>query len=417
RIIGSGLLPFFEISLCPPELKSGDTTLTHYKANTSVPYSFERWVLLIKEIICHCLDRYGMDCVKNWFFEVWNEPDLEFLHGDILDYFTIYDHTVLAIKSVCKELRVGGPATSKCEWIDAFITHIEKGSSLSMYQPLPCDFISTHAYPSDIDFINSDSGDVELRHSSIMLSLFTNVKQKMRASSLKNLPLIMGEWNSSAGPLSFNHDERNNAAFIVKIINELKDVIDGSLYWNLSDIYEECGFHFTPFHGGYGLFNVNSIPKSSFNAFLLLNELNGYELVVEKEYYSPERGILTTYDDASGVICILLYNYTEPGSDNPTSWDLKLVLNGVTAPCIPYQSTEINEDYGSAFEWWKSVGSPEYLTTEAHTLLVDKAKMETQIKILQRNRNPFIQWHETIHPGNVKLIKLLNIYDYKTLTN
>jgi len=417
RIIGAGLLPFFEIGFCPPELKSANTTLTYYEANTSIPCSFEQWTMLIKEIIRHCLNRYGLDCVQNWFFEVWNEPDLEFLHGDIHDYFTVYDHTVLAIKSVCYELKVGGPATSKCKWIDEFITHIEKGSLLNNYQPLPCDFISTHAYPSDIDFLDSDSGDVKLQHSDIMLSLFRDVKQKMCASSLRSLPLIMGEWNSSAGPLSFNHDERNNAAFIIKIMNELKDIIDGSLYWNLSDIYEECGFHYSPFHGGYGLINVNAIPKSSFNAFLLLNELAGYEVVVEKECNSPARGILSTYDDESGVISILLYNYTEPGSDKPMDWDVRIVLNGVTVPCTPYQSMEINETHGSAFEWWKSAGSPEHLTMESHALLLEKSKMEMQTETLHRNQYPFIEWNETIKPGNVKLIKLLDLHSFRNIIN
>ena len=252
-IIQSGMLPFMEISFCPEALKSSEKVINHYKGCTSKPASYEKWTQIIKNVVINAIGRYGIECVKKWYFEVWNEPDLVFFDGSMEDYFELYDHTVLAVKSVNKELRVGGPATSKCKWIDEFINHIEAGSETSGFKPIPCDFISTHAYPSDLPFLNSAHGDVKLQKSNVLIELYRGVRERIDKSSLKGIPLIMGEWNSSAGPFAFNHDEKNNGAFAVKTMNELKDIIDGSLYWNLSDIYEEFGFNYIPFHGGYGL--------------------------------------------------------------------------------------------------------------------------------------------------------------------
>jgi xylan 1,4-beta-xylosidase len=409
RIIAAGLLPFFEISFCPEPMKKTEALICFYKANTSIPKSYELWNGLIKEVIQHLIWRYGINCVKQWYFEVWNEPDLIFFDGEMEDYFELYDNTVLSIKEVCSELRVGGPATSKCAWIDEFIRHVEEGSELTDYKRVPCDFISTHAYPSDIAFVDSAAGEVELQESTLLLKLFKAVKDKIDKSSLKGTPLIMGEWNSSAGPLAFNHDEKNNGAFIVKTMDSLRNIIDGSLYWNLSDIYEECNFHYTPFHGGYGILNVNSIPKSSYNAFRLLNELNGDELEYELENNKDNCGIIATYCRDKGKIYILLYNYTEPGDDNPQAGKYNIVLKGISNSRISYKSWGINDNSGSPYEWWKAIGAPEFLNFEQMNYLITKSKMEEKQMLLSRDNNSEnFMFSEDILPGDVTLIQISN---------
>ena len=66
----------------------------------------------------HVVERYGIEEVRQWYFEVWNEPNLNFgqkagfFEGTRSDYFQLYKASVEAIKSVDSQLRVGGPATS-----------------------------------------------------------------------------------------------------------------------------------------------------------------------------------------------------------------------------------------------------------------------------------------------------------------
>lgn len=409
KIIGSGLLPFFEISFCPELLKKTDSDICFYKACTSIPKSYEKWDALIKALIIHVIERYGLNCVKNWYFEVWNEPDLIFFDGEIDDYFELYDHTVAAIKGVKEELHVGGPATSKCEWISEFIKHIEEGSKITNFERVPCDFISTHAYPSDLPFLNNANGSVKLQNSSVLNELYKSVRNKMNNSSLRLLPLIMGEWNSSAGPYAYNHDEKNNAAFIVKTMLELKDTIDGSLFWNLTDIYEECGFHYTPFHGGYGIMNVNSIPKSSYNAFKLLNEMNGreLELVVSNSELPQGCGILATYDNSKEQVNILIYNYIEPDSIDFKPWTLKLEVKSIHKESIAYKSQAINDNSGSPYEWWRAIGSPDYLTVDTIQLLSKKSDMEIVEKVIfmEKDRKVY-SLEELLMPGDIKLIQV-----------
>jgi xylan 1,4-beta-xylosidase len=68
---------------------------------------------LIETFIRHEIERFGIDEVRQWFFEVWNEPNLDyFWRGTQDQYFEMYKTTPLTLKKIDKRLRVGGPATA-----------------------------------------------------------------------------------------------------------------------------------------------------------------------------------------------------------------------------------------------------------------------------------------------------------------
>ena len=96
-----------------------------YKPNVSPPKDWSTWDDLITAFAKHLVDRYGIDEVAQWYFEVWNEPNLDFWAGDPKQatYWELYDHAARAIKGVNPRLRVGGPATAQAAWVDAFIKH------------------------------------------------------------------------------------------------------------------------------------------------------------------------------------------------------------------------------------------------------------------------------------------------------
>ena len=149
-LLSIDMKPFVELSFMPTPFASGDQTCFYYKGNVTMPKSFELWDGLIVELLKHLESRYRMEELEKWFFEVWNEPDLDFFFaGDQEDYFLLYEHTARAVKSVGANLRTGGPATANNEWIPDFVNYCEKNS-------VPLDFISTHHYPSDDPNWNAD---------------------------------------------------------------------------------------------------------------------------------------------------------------------------------------------------------------------------------------------------------------------
>ena len=111
-LLSIGMRPFVELSFMPGMLASTGQTIFRYRANVSPPKDFGQWAALIAKLVAHWVDRYGADEVRKWFFEVWNEPNLDaFGSGKQDGYFRLYAITARAIKSVDPRLKVGGPPT------------------------------------------------------------------------------------------------------------------------------------------------------------------------------------------------------------------------------------------------------------------------------------------------------------------
>jgi len=144
-LLENGIRPFVEISFMPRKLAARqDIHPFWYKQNVSPPKDYAKWDDLIRNFARHLVDRYGTAEVSQWYFEVWNEPNIDFWTGNPKQqtYFEFYDHTARALKSVSLQLRVGGPATAAADWVDAFLKHVEAAD-------VPIDFVSSHGYADD----------------------------------------------------------------------------------------------------------------------------------------------------------------------------------------------------------------------------------------------------------------------------
>ncbi len=112
-LLANGVRPFVEISFMPRKLAFNPDALHPfwYKQNVSPPKSMDRWDDLIRHFAQHLVDRYGVDEVSRWYFEVWNEPNIDFWNGipRQQSYFDLYAHTARDLKSV---------EPGNCAWAD-----------------------------------------------------------------------------------------------------------------------------------------------------------------------------------------------------------------------------------------------------------------------------------------------------------
>ncbi len=100
-LLSIGMKPFIELSFMPEGLASGHKTVFHYRGNVTPPTNYKDWDHFIRKLIDHWAKRYGSKEVREWYFEVWNEPNLKaFWTGTKKDYFQLYEHTAAAIKNV-----------------------------------------------------------------------------------------------------------------------------------------------------------------------------------------------------------------------------------------------------------------------------------------------------------------------------
>jgi len=294
-----GMKPFVELGFMPSALASGSKTLFWWRGNVTPPKDYDKWADLIRNLVLHFTERYGADEIKTWYFEVWNEPNLDgFWAGTQDEYFKLYTYTVKAIKSVNSSYRVGGPATAGAAWVPEMIDFCSKNS-------LPLDFISTHSYGVKQGYLDEfgNSGTILSKDNMSVSGDILNSRREIEASSMPGLELHYTEWSASYTPADPIHDSYHEAAYILEKIKQVGDAANSMSYWVFTDIFEEAGPRFTPFHGGFGLINYQSINKPAFYAFSFMNKLG------EKELANADSTSWACRDSKGGVQ-VLFWDFT-----------------------------------------------------------------------------------------------------------
>jgi xylan 1,4-beta-xylosidase len=341
-----GMKPFVEFSFMPTTLSSGGDTVFHYRGNVTPPRDYTAWEELIRKIVQHWVNRYGVENVREWFFEIWNEPNLsDFWKGSQSDYFLLYQHSAKAIKSVDQKLKVGGPATADNEWIADFSNFCTKNS-------VPFDFISTHQYPTDSFGKPGDDTLTQLADSTPSVLRTEVIKTKQQAG---DKPVYYTEWSTSSNPFDPLHDQEYASAFIIKTIMEARGYLEGYSYWIFSDIFEENYFSSEPFHGGFGLMNIYGIPKPAYRAFEILHKLGTDILPVEGGHATLDVWVVRSTDGFGVVIT----NFALPR--HPINQEsVSITLNNI--PPIARAFVErIDADHANATAAWQKMGSPSTL--------------------------------------------------------
>jgi xylan 1,4-beta-xylosidase len=345
-LLENGVRPFVELSFMPSKLASRKTVQGFsYHPFVAPPRDYARWDALITNFAAHLVARYGIEEVSHWYFEVWNEPNLDFWAGvpRQASYWTLYDHTAIALKQVDSRLRVGGPSTAQAAWVSAFIRHTSA-------RQVPLDFVSTHVYANDT------SKDVFATHESIPRAQMVcraakKVRDEVSASPRPDIPIIWSEYNASY----FNEPKITDSLFmgpwLADTLRQCDGLTDMMSYWTFSDVFEEQGVVRRPFYGGFGLMAAGGIPKPVFNAFKMLHALG------EVRFDSDSEHALVTRR-ADGAFVVALWNYVAPGeSSAPLAIALRLP-QGTRAVRL----RRLDESHGDVHGEYVKMGSPEYPT-------------------------------------------------------
>ncbi len=397
-ILEIGMKPFVELGFMPSALASGEQTIFWWRGNVTPPYDYEKWGHLIKNLVAHFTDRYGEEEVKTWYFEVWNEPNLSpgFWTGTQDDYFKLYKHAASAVKSVNPDYKVGGPATAGASWEPEMIAFCDKNN-------VPIDFISTHAYGVDAGFLD-EFGGTGTRLSSNEWSVSEDVLQsrkEIEESAKSNLELHYTEWSSSYTPADPIHDSYHEAAYILNKIKQVGKAANSMSYWVFTDIFEEAGPRFTPFHGGFGLMNTQGIKKPAYHAYSLMNKLGETELK-----NSDKKSWACKSKDGDFQLLLWDYTYTLPdesinnqdyfNQDLPAKNKGVVEINVSNFPEGNYQLEIYKVGYKSndPYTLYYQLGSPEQLTKRQVEFLKSSSNGTPEVKELIKIDSDHIFKHE-----------------------
>jgi xylan 1,4-beta-xylosidase len=284
-LLAKNIRPFVELGWTPAAMRTSDLQLFYWKGNTSHPDP-AMWRDLIRGFVTHLRERYGADEVRSWYFELWNEPNLDgFWEGaDQRAYLDLYRDTARTIKAIDPRLRVGGPATAGAAWVPEFLDYARQNQ-------LPVDFVTTHSYGVEGGFLDEQGKqDTKLSPSpDAVIGDVRRVRAQIEASAFPGIPLYFTEWSTSYTPRDFVHDSYVSAPYILTKLKKSAGLAQGLSYWTYTDLFEEPGPPPTPFHGGFGLMNREGIRKPAWFAYKYLHALRGRSIPVADEYALASR--------------------------------------------------------------------------------------------------------------------------------
>jgi xylan 1,4-beta-xylosidase len=432
RMLEIGVRPFVELGFIPKAMASTPNTTFWWKGNTSPPKDYSKWGELVGGLAAHCISRYGLEEVRQWYFEVWNEPDLHgFWDGTKTQYFELYKTSVNAIKAVDKNLRVGGPATSNFVPDERFDGEVEDKSkdktliaddintlnwhavwvkdfiSYCVKENLPVDFISTHPYPTDFA-INPETkkGGGRTRKVGATKDDLEWLRKTITASPYPNAQIHCTEWSSSPSSRDAVHDSLPAAAYVIKANVDGIGLVNSLSYWTFTDVFEEGGGGDSIFHGGFGLINYQGIVKPTFHAYRMLHSLGD-------EILHKEEGMIITRHSKTQKVTALLYHYpaeykdvvngnVEETLNSGTPKKFVVKVSGLPANTVVHIET-LDRNNGFAYAKWKAMGSPEPPTRE-QTKQLKLMAMALKQEQTMANGHGALNWERTLQPWDCVLI-------------
>ena len=284
QILGIGIRPVVELSFMPAVIaRDPEQTVFAYGGIISPPSDWAEWRAVVHALAAHLVERYGIDEVSQWGFEVWNEPNLEvFWTGSQQEYLRLYDEAAAAVKAVDRRLLVGGPSTAAGEWIEALTAHAE-------HTGVALDFLTSHTYGN----------------------LPVDTRGSLHRHGFADIPTWWTEWGVGSTHYGPIHDGVIGAPFALSGYLDVQDRMDALAYWVISDHFEELGRPPALFHNGFGLLTVGNLRKPRYWAAHLAAHQGDDVLATTLTGDGADvlvRAWATRHDD--GTVDVLLWNGT-----------------------------------------------------------------------------------------------------------
>ncbi len=351
-----GLKPIYTTCFTPVGLSDDTTTVWPDKNPVGMPRDLSQWQAFVSGGIRHCIERYGRDEVRSWYFECWNEPNLKgnFFGGTKEDFFQLWSATWRAVKAVDPALRFGGPSTARGEWIPEFLDFATRDGT-------PPDYLVTHVY-------NNDSGDAPLSpfdgpashkvkdSPHFATGVIRGVRAELESRAWKG-EVHWNEWGRSWFPHDPDKETMIEPAFIVKTMAEVSQTADAFAFWCLSDIYNQAGVSSSEFQGNYGLVSLHGLRKPSYLAHQLLQRLGERRLPCEGGD-DLENAIVTPTANGAAV---LVYAYPATIHAPLEHREVRVALPA-RADAGRARLTRLGAEENNVFAAWRALGAPAYPT-------------------------------------------------------
>ena len=402
----AGVRPLVELGFMPEDLAAHlpdrhEPYQVHYPSSTisgasnNPPKDYAKWQELVRVVTAHLVQRYGRDTVLDWYFEVWNEPDIDYWHGTPEDYWKLYDFSVAGVRSALPGAKVGGPASTgpgnphAYTFLEDFLTHISTGRSAADGKPIPLDFISFHAKGQP----HIAEGRVEMGIAKELVDVEKGFEIVARYPRFRQLPIILSEADpEGCAACSSKVNPANNyrngtlypayTAAAYKGLFELADRDHVNLLAMLSWSFE---FEDKDFFEGFRSLSTNGIDKPILNFFRMAALMQGTRVATGSDGQIPletllAKGVREQPDvDAMATTdghtaAVLVWNYHDNAETAPdTATSIRLTGLPARVHRVLLTHFRIDDHHSNAYTVWKDMGSPQHPTTAQYEQLQRRA--------------------------------------------
>ncbi|MEY2881301.1 MAG: hypothetical protein RLZZ15_3681 [Verrucomicrobiota bacterium] len=415
--LAAGVKPYAQIGFMPQALSTKPEPYQHewrpglpyndiYTGWAYPPKDYAKWAELVYQWVKHSVARYGAAEVNQWYWEVWNEPNIGYWKGTPEEFRKTHDFAIDAVRRALPTARVGGPDTAGDggKFMEDFLEHCLRGKNHATGQiGTPLDFIAFHAKGTTPTFFD---GHVRMGIGGQLKTIDAGFARVARYPELKAKPIIIGESDPDGcaacqGPhLGYRngtmYSSYTAASFARKHLLAEKHGVnfEGATTWAFE-------FEDQPYFAGFRAMASNGLTLPVFNVHRMMAKMSGQridavssaDLGVEAIIKSGVRGApdiaaLASLDLAARKLAVLVWHYHDDDVPGPAA-DIALTLAGLPTSITSAKLAHHRVDgaHSNAYAVWQSLGSPvaptkpQYLQLEAAAQLAHLADAPATVAV------------------------------------
>ena len=434
-----GMKPLAEIGFMPEALSThpqpyqhnfepGKSYGTIFTGWAYPPKDYKKWADLIYNWVKHSVDRYGKKEIENWYWELWNEPNIGYWQGTVQEYCKLYDYTADAVKRALPTAKIGGPhstgpaSASAATFLRTFLKHcISDTNYVTGKIGSPLDYIGFHAKgaPRVID------GHVRMSISNQLRDISKSFQIVDSFPTLRHLPIIIGESDPegcAACGMATNPENayRNGtmyssytaASFARKYLlaDHFKINFLGAVSWSFE-------FENQPWFYGFRDMATNGVDKPVLNVFRMFGMMKGKRVEVNSNRMYPlfairDSGVRKSTTDIGAIAAkdnrtatVMVWNYHDDDLAGETE-NVELSINGIPSTNVKLQEYRIDKDHSNSYEVWKAMGSPQQPTKEQITQLEKAGQLQQTANKTSKPTNGSLQMNVSLPRQGIVFYKI-----------
>ncbi|MDO8543216.1 MAG: beta-xylosidase [Opitutaceae bacterium] len=386
--LAAGVKPYAQIGFMPQALSTRPEPYQHgwrpgfpynevYTGWAYPPKDYAKWGELVFQWVKHCVARYGAAEVGQWYWQVWNEPNIAYWKGTPQEFHRLHDVAIDAVRRALPTARVGGPDTAGDggRFMEEFLEHCLRGTNYATGQTgTPLDFLSFHAKGTTPVYVD---GHVRMGIGGQLRTIDTALARFARFPELKSKPIVIGESDPDGcaacqGPhLGYRngtmYSSYTAASFARKhLLAEKHGVnLEGATTWAFE-------FEDQPYFAGFRAMATNGLTLPVFNVHRMMAKMSGRRIEAQSSgdagvetiirsgvRGAPDVAALASLDPAKREIAVLVWHYHDDDVPGAVA-NIDLALSGCPGGMAEAKLTHyrVDDEHSNAYARWQKLGSP-----------------------------------------------------------